>query len=257
MLALEFWKLSIKSQISYKKDFIVELIIWFFYSSIPFFALSLMLQKYSSIGNLSIGEVAILYGVSQVSYDIARMIGRGFDNFTDIVMSGDFDLYYIRPISIIYQILFSEIFLRRLAGIFQGFLLIIYGIAKLNVFSKVNCLLFLLITFITVIMFLSFFIINASITLLTIKENLFFSYFLDLTSQVGYYPLTFLKNPIRFIITYFIPIGLCVYYPVITLINHGNVLSKLALSSFISGLLMVFAICLFNFCKKYYRSVNN
>ncbi len=257
MLALEFWKLSVKSQISYRKDFIVELIIWFFYSIVPFFALSLMLQKYSLIGNLSIGEVAILYGVSQVSYDVARMIGRGFDNFTDLVMGGDFDLYYIRPISILYQILFSDIFLRRLAGIFQGILLVIYGIGKLNIFSIVNCLLFVLIILITVIMFLAFFIINASITLLTIKENVFLSYLLDLTSQIGYYPMNLLKNPIKFVITYIIPIGICVYYPVITIIYNENILPKIIISALTSGTFIILAIWLFDFCKKYYRSVNN
>lgn len=256
-LFLDFWKISIKSQMSYKKDFWVELFVWFLYSVIPFFTLALMLEKYGEIGGLTIGEIAVLYGISQLSYDLARMVGRGFDHFSEMVMSGDLDVFFIRPLGILYQIMVSELFLRRLSGIVQGTILIVIGGVSVHLFSLEGVAEIFVIIFSATVMYLALLIINAAFTFVTLKGNVLIGYFIDLTSQTGYYPLPALKNPIKFILMYIIPIGMCIYYPVMSVITAKNQLKSIGTSVAISTGTMAIAIVLFLLMRKEYRSANN
>ncbi|WP_275845139.1 ABC-2 family transporter protein [Caproicibacterium argilliputei] len=256
-LFLQYWKMSIHSQISYKKDFAAELMVWFFYSSVPFFALSLLLERFGRIGNLSIGQIAVLYGISQISYDLARMVGRGFDNFSEIVFSGDFDLFYIRPLGILCQVFASDLFLRRMAGILQGCALVLYGVEKLRLFSPLNFAEMILIIFSAFFMYLAFFILRASLTLVTLRENVFIGYLFDLVSQTGYFPIHLLKNPIRFILTYLLPVGLCIYYPVMNLLLGWHTSRYLFLSMAVSFSVFMVSLLLFSLGRRHYQSINN
>ena len=254
-MIFSYWRISILAQLTYKKDFLVEIIVWFLYSTIPFLSLTLLLQKFVYLGRFSIYHIAVLYGLSQMSYDIARMFGRGFDNFADTIMSGDFDIYYIRPLSILFQILANDIFLRRIAGILQGAIILAWGLTKLQMLSSLFQI--ILIVFIGSLMYMGLFIFNSSLILLTIKENSFVSYLIDLSVQVGYYPIDLIKNPLKTILTFILPIGLCIYYPVCSVFDGNGYFYRMAFSGLTSLIVLFFSIVFFHLSKRKYISVNN
>lgn len=249
-------KLSICAQTQYKRDFIIESIIWFVYSLVPFVSLSFLLEKFNTIGTLSLYQVAILYGTSQISYDFARMFGRGFDNFAKIVLNGDFDTFYIRPLSIIGQVFASDLFLRRLSGIIVGAMVCIWGIVKLNVICPLIIGGIVVVVCSAILMYLGLFILNSAMILITVKDSPFSSYMIDIAAQSGYYPLDSIKNPLKSIFTFVIPIGCCIYYPICDLLNTSS-FTRCITGLLIGASLFSISIVVFNLCRKKYLSVNN
>ena len=58
----------------------------------------------SMLVNYLLPGFALFYGVTQGSFGIAEIIGRGFDTFSDMIKSGDFDRFLVRPRSTTLQV---------------------------------------------------------------------------------------------------------------------------------------------------------
>lgn len=250
-------KNDICSQVSYLKDFIVQLIVWSIYSILPFFSIILLVQNFGKVGDFGTMQIAILYGVIHVSYDIARMFARGFDNFPQLLHSGDLDIFFIRPLPIVFQIFSSSVFIRRLAGIIQGLFIILWGCSSYH--YQLSLLIVIMYSiFLTCILYVSLLIIYSSICFITIKDNLFANLIIDSSVSVGYYPIEYIKKPVRTVFTYIVPIAVCVYYPLKPiLLNEGLDFTILCIAGFVTLLCMIFSIMIFQYCKRFYKSTNN
>lgn len=106
----EYIKNDIRSQLNYPVDFLIQLVIWSICSFLPFIALYALFTKFKNIGNWKIYECAMLYSVIVLSYDFARMIGRGFDDFHTLVQNGDIEIFLIRPHPLVLQVFASKFF---------------------------------------------------------------------------------------------------------------------------------------------------
>ncbi|WP_408631038.1 ABC-2 family transporter protein [Lutispora thermophila] len=83
----------------------------FVYTLIPFVGISVLFKRFNSIDNWNIYHLGVLYGIVGLAYNSSRMIGRAFDNFQKLILTGDLDVFYIRPHSIILQIFGSQFYL--------------------------------------------------------------------------------------------------------------------------------------------------
>ena len=204
---------DIKSQLSYPKDFIIQLIVWLFYSVLPFIALSILFSKFKTLGPWNLYSMGIFYSIVGFSYDLSRMVGRSFDNFHQLLKTGNFDMLVIRPCSLIIQILGDGFFLRRIAGLIQYSFVFAYSYINLtptNPFIAIQSLFSVAGTF---LIFLGLLIIYAGICFKTIDKNLFSDLIIDTSAYIGYYPLDVIIKPLKIIFSAFIPIGLTVYLP--------------------------------------------
>lgn len=257
---ISIYFLSIKndmiSQLSYKKDFLLQMVIWSLYTFLPFLSIVMLIEKFGPIGIYNVHQIAILYGIITISYDFARMIARGFDNFSQLLISGDFDIFYIRPQPILLQIFGSSIFLRRLAGIMQGVAILVWGSLPYHM-NTTFLVAFLFVIVETIILYVALFILYSGICFYTIKDNLF-SDLIDTSVSVGYYPIEYIRKPLRFIFTFIVPIATCVYYPLKPILTNAKLYGyNLFIAMLCSSLMLVFAIGFFQFSKRYYKSVNN
>lgn len=256
-LYFDYIKISSIAQLSHKEAFFTELLIWSLYSLTPFLSLLLLLQKYATIAGMNIYQIAVLYGVTIFSYDLARMFGRGFDNFSSCLYDGSLDVFYVRPLPIIYQIFSSEIFFRRLAGVSQGFLISTWGMFHLHAITPFNIIKIFIVAFSTVMLYCGLFILNASLSLFTSRENIFVGFFIDITSQMGYYPLEKINILLKIILVYIFPVGTCVYFPISDIVSHPQNTFSTFISFIIGGFFLFISLVVFDKSRKCYVSVNN
>ncbi|MGL5438950.1 MAG: ABC-2 family transporter protein [Filifactoraceae bacterium] len=257
-------KNDIKSQLNYPLDFFIQFIIWTIYTIIPFMGLWIIFSKFGNIGEWSLYHVALMYSIIGFSYDLSRMIGRGFDDFHKLLIRGELDIFLIRPSSLFIQILGSKLFLRRLSGIVN------YGVIMListNIIfdgSNLSWIYITLMIFIvclsTTAIFLGLLMIYATLCIFTIKKNYFSDLFVDMVSKVSYFPIDYLDGSLKYILIYIVPIYFSTYVPIKNLIfkdNYKEAIISVFLSLIIGCSFLILTKLLFNTSLKYYRSCNN
>lgn len=258
-------KNDIKSQMEYKMDFCIQIIIWFIYSFIPFLGLSIVFNRFKCIGEWDIYKIGIMYGIVGASYDISRMIGRSLDNFHKLIITGDLDVFFIRPFSILSQVFGNSFFLRRIAGIIQYCAVFIYCFAHIKkdlIMSAPNFLFICLISCITTLLiFLGLLLIYASICFFTIKRNIFSDVVISSTSEIGYFPLDYGLGFIKFIFFTIIPIGFTVYLPTkeAIFLNYASGFNYIYILIASTISIIFFIVCrgIFMYSLRFYNSVNN
>lgn len=257
----QVYKLCIKndilSQISYKRDFVLQLIVWSIYTCLPFLSIVLLIENFGDIHGYTTYHIAIFYGVVTISYDFARMVARGFDNFSALLISGDLDIFFIRPQPILIQVFGSSVFLRRLSGILQGLVILIGGLIPYGV-DVCLWIAVLLIMSATIVLYIALLIIYSAICFYTIKDNLFSELVIDTSVSLSYYPMEAFKKPLRSIFTYIIPVACCIYYPLQQMLLNAHIAwHRIAFSWFCAGSMLIISILLFHCGLRKYKSVNN
>jgi ABC-2 type transport system permease protein len=258
-------KNDIKSQITYSLDFWIQMIVWFVYTMIPFMGLKIIFSKFENVGIWNVYSVGILYSIVGLAYDTSRMIGRAFDDFHKLLITGDLDVFYIRPYSIIVQLFGSKFFIRRIAGLIQYFIVLIYSLINMKdiIFISLKNLFLVLIVsyFSTLLIFISLLLIYSSICFITIQRNLFSDIVIDSTAEIGYYPLDYSFGFIKFIFFTIIPIGLTTYLPIKYIILaenfNGYKYIYLFISAIVGLVMLLVSKFIFTFSLRFYNSVNN
>src|SRR2546423_14338654 len=89
-------------------------------TGIDFLGIWALFSRFGSLRGWRLPEVALFYGVTNVAFAIAEAFGRGFDQFSNLVKSGDFDRLLLRPRGTAFQVAGMELQLMRCGRLIQG-----------------------------------------------------------------------------------------------------------------------------------------
>ncbi|HEY9663033.1 MAG TPA: ABC-2 family transporter protein, partial [Allocoleopsis sp.] len=132
-LYLRYSSISLKAQMQYKVSFLLQTMGHFLGTAIEFFGIWALFSRFNSIGSWTLAEVALFYGMVNISFACADALGRGFDMFGKIVKNGDFDRLLLRPRSTVLQLLGTEFTLKRIGRLSQGIAVLAWSMATLQI----------------------------------------------------------------------------------------------------------------------------
>ena len=125
--------LSLRAQMQYRASFLMGVLGHFLATCIGFLALWALFDRFGSIRGWSLPQVALFYGMVNVAFSLAEGTGRGFDVFSGMVKSGDFDRVLLRPRSTALQLAGQELQLRRIGRFSQGLAVLIWAASSVGV----------------------------------------------------------------------------------------------------------------------------
>lgn len=117
----------IRSQLQYRLSFWLNLVGTALITFLDFAAILVLFHQVDALGNWTVAEVAVLYGISCVSFAIADMVFGHLDQLPQMIRMGDFDQVLVRPLGSLLQVIAADFALRRLGKLAQG--LVVLGIA--------------------------------------------------------------------------------------------------------------------------------
>ena len=79
-----------------------------------------LFASFGKLGQWSMAEIAVLYGIVNSAYALAEGVGRGFERFNQLVKTGDFDRVLLRPRGTLFQILSSKMEAARVGRLIQA-----------------------------------------------------------------------------------------------------------------------------------------
>lgn len=180
-----------------------------------------MFQRFSNVEGFTYSEVLLCFSVVLLEFALAEMVARGFDTFSGMVRSGEFDRILVRPQNEILQVLGSKFELTRIGRILQAVVMFTYGIVKSNVewsLSKICTLLFMLIG--GTVVFTALFFIYAALCFFTLEGLEFMNVFTDGAREFGKYPLGIYGKKMLLFMTFVIPYALIQYYPLLYILDR-------------------------------------
>lgn len=219
----KFLALHLKNDLEYKASFIINFITQSLLVFATYFVILSLFNKFGILKDYTIYQILLVYACIQFGFSINKIFNRGFDNFSDLIVSGELDRYLTRPRNIYLQILGSDIDYSRSTRTIQSIIIMFIAIANLNItwsFDKILTLIFMLIS--SCIIFFNIFLLGAAFCFVTIQGIEVKNVLTEGGREMAQYPMDIYKKEFRLFFTYIIPFGLINYYPLHYIIGKSD-----------------------------------
>src|SRR5258708_3126386 len=88
---------SVQSQMQYRASFFMLAATHFISTFVDILGIWVLFDRFKVVQGWTLGELALIYGIMHMGFAAAEASARGFDKFSQMVKSGDFDRFLLRP----------------------------------------------------------------------------------------------------------------------------------------------------------------
>lgn len=259
MIFFKYARIWLKSQLIYKWSFLLLSIGQFFVPFFVFIGLVLMFSRFETLSGWAFQEVALIFGTTHMAFAITECLVRGFDSFSTLVVSGDFDRLLLRPLPTAIQVLGSKFEFTRIGRLIQGMIVLGYALVMGDITwtpLKIICLLGMILGGIAI--YSGLMIIFATMSFWTIEGLEIANIFTDGGREMSQYPLVIYARPIRKFFTYVVPFAVVNYVPLMYLLGRDGYTQPFnAFIPFLAILFLIPSIALWNIGVKHYKSTGS
>lgn len=221
MLYFRYFSMHMKSQMQYKTSFFFVTLGQFLMAFSTFLGLTFLFDRFDSVGGFSREEVMLSFAVILMAYSFGEIFGRGFDRFPILIGNGGFDRVLVRPRSVIFQVLASEINFSRVGHTAQSLLIFAYVLPRSGVdWTPARILTLILMVACGSVLFFSFFILYAAFTFFTLEGLEFMHILTSGAREHGRLPFSVYGENVLKFLTFVVPLALVQYYPLLFLIGR-------------------------------------
>lgn len=262
-LILRFVTLHRRAQMAYPASFYMLTVSHFLGIAIEMLAILALFNRFGQLAGWSWNHLAILYGIMHMSFATAELSGRGFDTFSQIVRTGDFDRVLLRPYSPFLQVALREFQFMRLGRFIQGALVLIWGASTSHLISSdislgtVVGLLFCCYVG-TSCLFYGLFVIQATIAFWTIEslEMMHITTYGGL--EAGQFPMSLYPQSLRIFFMWIIPVGSTTYLPIAMLTGYMPFFAPIAFLLPLLGVgFLLLSVCFWQLGVRHYSSTGH
>ena len=223
MIYFKYIKMIIRSMLQYRLSLWLNLVSQFFVSFFSFLGVYLLFERFGSIDGWSFAEVALCFGIAQTAFASTECYARGFDRFSGLIVSGDFDRVLLRPRGSVLQVLGSAFELSRIGRLVESFVVLGIAISLLDTSwtaAKIITLVMMILSGMSI--FTGVFILGATICFWTVEGLEFINIFTDGGREIASYPLTIYNKHLMRFFTFIIPFGCFNYLPLMYLTGRAS-----------------------------------
>lgn len=222
-LYLRYLGVSLRSQLQYPASFWMLTFGHFLATGGEFLGIWVLFQRFGQVRGWQLPEVALFYGIANVAFSMAEAAARGFDTFQDLVRSGDFDRFLLRPRSTALQVAAREFQLMRVGRMAQGLVALCWSLASLHVAWTLPKALLLVGGILGgACIFSGLFVLQATLAFWTVET-------LEIMNTVTYggvetsqYPLTIYRPWFRSLFMVAIPLACMNYFPLHAILGRAE-----------------------------------
>lgn len=204
------------------------------------------------LAGYSLQQTIIFYMTFNILDTTSQLLFREVYRFRQLVVSGELDTILVKPYHPFLKILVGGVDVLDIIITFIYIAIAAFFIMQLPEFSTIHILLYIALLFNGLLIATSFHIAVLALGILTTEVDHTIMIYRDMT-RLGTFPIDIYQQPIRFLFTFVIPIGIMVSIPVKSLLN---LLSwPWYIASFSFGFISLFiALQFWNYALKKYQS---
>jgi ABC-2 type transport system permease protein len=213
----------VRSQLQYRLSFALDLTGSFFISFIDFLAVIFLFSHLPRLAGWSLAEVAFFYGTANMAFALSDMIVGHLDTFGQMIKTGSFDLMLVRPVGSLYQVLSSDLQMRRVGRILQGLVVLVYAVSSLHIpwsAARVGMVALMVIT--GTVIYSSIWVAGATIAFYTVEIRELTNAFTYGGSFLASYPVNIFGGLTRRLMAFVIPLAFVSYFPGLFVLGHSD-----------------------------------
>ncbi|HZG57244.1 ABC transporter permease [Paenibacillus sp.] len=224
-MTLYFKYLSIlfKSQMQYRASFWLLTSGQFLVPFTVFAGMYFMFERFGVLREWTFFEAALCFGVIHLSFSLSECFARGFDAFSSLVASGDFDRLLVRPRGTVVQVLGSKFEFTRVGRMLQGGIVLGWAVSQLDVaWTAVKLATVASMVVGGVFIFAGIYILAATLCFWTIQGLEVANIFTDGGREMAQYPLNIYEKWVTTFFTFVIPFGAVSYLPLLSVLDKAE-----------------------------------
>jgi ABC-2 type transport system permease protein len=183
-----------------------------------------LFHRFGSIKGWSFGEVALFYGLTNITFSLADLLTRGFEVFgTDFVRTGAFDRVLLRPRTAALQLIGHEVRLSRLGRTLQGVAVLILAtrLAPIH-WDAATVAIAVWAVAGGVALFAGILVLQATLSFWTVDSLEIVNVLTYGGVQAAQYPLNIYAAWFRRVLTFGVPLACVSYYPVLAILRRPD-----------------------------------
>ena len=249
-------KLSLMSKLVYKANAIIGILAFLFTEATSLLTLYFIVSTVPIIDGYNIYQIGLLFGLVNMTVGIDHLLtDRLWTVAYHEVKLGKLDHMFLRPLPVLFQVIASELQLEALGELIVATAMIILCGSQIEIIGGTGAILLVILGIICAAVIVSSFKIFVASLAFKFKRSGPLLQFIYNFSGFTKYPLNIYPKAIRIILTFIIPLGLCLFYPFENLFKPVNAPELIALAML--GLTAVFStVCIIVWTKmvKLYES---
>lgn len=246
---------QLKTNFAYRGSSVMGVIGQMLNTVAAFFGTYLLFLRFDSVGGYRFEVIMLTFGVVVVAFYFSDMMLRGFDEFSNLVRTGQLDIFLLRPRNIVLQILGSKIEINKLGRVVFGLaVLIIACIIAPVQWTLLKVLVLLEMLMAGVIMFFGIYLLTSAITIFTIQTPEAVNVLTYGARDLCNYPLDIYKKGVRKFFTFVLPYATFNYIPLRYLLYGASAGWYCAVYPLVSVLFAAVMYVVFNLSLKGYKS---
>lgn len=221
-LYFKFLAVHFKSAMTYKASFFLSCLGHMLISLNVYLGVVFLLNRFGTVGGYALPELTLCHGCILLAGALASCFGRGFDVFGRILSQAMFDRILVRPRGLAFQVLCQDMRPTVAARVFQGILMLIYGVQAgqiqwtagkaLTVAAMVLC---------GAAVFFGVYLLNAALCFFTLEGLEVMNIFTNGVEEYGKYPFDVYGKGVLWLLTLLVPMSLVQYWPLQYLLGRG------------------------------------
>ncbi|MDC3416860.1 ABC transporter permease [Aquibacillus salsiterrae] len=255
----KYLSILLKAQMQYRVSFLLLSFGQFFVPFSVFAGLYFLFEQFGQIKGWSFYEVGLCFAIIHMAFAISECFGRGFDSFSQLVASGDFDRLLVRPRSTVLQVLGSKFEFTRIGRLLQSLTVLIIVLVHIEIdwtIAKVITMMLMVVS--GVFIFVGIFILAATLCFWTIQAIEVANIFTDGGREIAQYPLDIYKKWVTRFFTFVIPFATTNYIPLNYLLGKTDSSDLFYVFIPLAGILFILpCLLIWHYGVKHYRSTGS
>ncbi len=215
VLAWKFFELNLKTALEYKFDRISGIFAIFCREMISVAIIFLILTRFVRIKGWELNELFFLYSFLFLSYSLLVFFFSGIRDFDELVYSGEFDRFLLRPVGLMFQVIASRVDHCAILGHgAAGVLLFVYTVRSVGIeWSMGNIIYYVTALVGGAVIQASIFMVSSCLSFFAIRTtNLRNMVFFNSRRFAGY-PISFYPGIIQKMLIFLVPFAFVNFFP--------------------------------------------
>lgn len=222
-LYLRYAGVSVRSQLQCRASAAVLVLAHFLTTAVEILMIWALFARFKALGSWRQEEVALLYGLVNIAFALAEGGARGFDTFSDMVKSGDFDRLLLRPRSTALQVAAREVQLMRIGRLLQGLVVLAWSATRLGVHwsaPRIGLVVFAILG--GTCLFEGLFILQATLAFWTTETLEIVNTVTYGGTEAGQYPLPIYQKWFQRLFIFVVPLACVTYFPALAVLGRDD-----------------------------------
>ena len=230
----------LRSDLQYRVSFALFTLSQFAINFLDFVAILIVFSNVQTLEGWSVGEVAFLYGLSNLAFAIADLFVSAVENVQYHVREGSFDRFLLRPASPLVQIIGDEFSLRRVGKVAEGSIVFAVGCGAASIDWNAPRVAMAVVALVSgTVIFGGLWVFTSCLCFWWTDAREAANAFTYGSGFVAQYPLAVYGSVLRRVLAFTVPVAFVNYFPAVYILDRDDRLGWPAWVQFASPLVAV------------------